>query len=104
LCHLLKVFGLSFLLIFAAVSSVSAADKMTVFVSIVPRKFFVEKIAKDLVDVQVMVEPGANPHIYEPKPAQMAAIAKMPCLGKSFRPMGCTFLRFIRSRHRRLAA
>jgi zinc transport system substrate-binding protein len=61
---------------FVAISGVSAADKTTVFVSIVPQKFFVEQIAKDLVDVQVMVEPGANPHIYEPKPAQMAAISK----------------------------
>lgn len=73
---LLKVFCLSFMLIFIAISSVSAADKTTVFVSIVPQKFFVEQIAKDLVDVQVMVEPGASPATYEPKAAQMAAISK----------------------------
>jgi len=74
--HLMKVFCLSLLMSFVAISGVSAADKTTVFVSIAPQKFFVEQIAKDLVDIQVMVEPGANPHIYEPKPAQMAAISK----------------------------
>ena len=73
---LLKVFCLSFFMSFIAISSVSAADKTKVFVSIVPQKFFVEQIGKDLVEVQVMVAPGASPHTYEPKPAQMAAISK----------------------------
>jgi len=54
----------------------SAADKLPVFVSIVPQKYFVQQIGKDLVDVQVMVEPGASPHTYEPKPQQMVAISK----------------------------
>ena len=51
-------------------------DKLTVFVSILPQKFFVEQIGKDRVDVQVMVEPGASPHTYEPKPQQMIALSK----------------------------
>lgn len=74
--NVLKAFCLSLLMSFVTISGVSAADKTTVFVSIVPQKFFVEQIAKDLVDVQVMVEPGANPATYEPKPAQMAAVSK----------------------------
>ena len=53
-----------------------AADKISVFVSIIPQKFFVEQIGKDLVDIQVMVRPGADPHTYEPKPQQMVAISK----------------------------
>ncbi|MBW2060489.1 MAG: zinc ABC transporter substrate-binding protein [Deltaproteobacteria bacterium] len=52
------------------------ADSMKVFVSIVPQKYFVQKIGGDLVDVAVMVEPGASPATYEPKPAQMAALSK----------------------------
>jgi zinc transport system substrate-binding protein len=47
----------------------------------------VEEIGKDLVEVEVMVEPGANPHIYEPKPAQMAAISK----AKIYFAIGVTF-------------
>ncbi|RPJ82809.1 MAG: cation ABC transporter substrate-binding protein [Deltaproteobacteria bacterium] len=53
-----------------------AGDPMPVFVSIPPQKQFVQQIGKDLVDVQVMVEPGADPHTYEPKPQQMAALSK----------------------------
>jgi len=54
----------------------SAADKLPVFVSIVPQKYFVQQIGKDLVDAQVMVLPGASPATYEPKPKQMADISK----------------------------
>ncbi|MGD9072181.1 MAG: zinc ABC transporter substrate-binding protein [Desulfobacterales bacterium] len=51
-------------------------DKISVFVSIAPQKYFVQQIGKELVDVQVMIHPGADPHTYEPKPRQMVAIAK----------------------------
>jgi zinc transport system substrate-binding protein len=54
----------------------SAAGKVAVFVSIMPQKYFVQQIGKNLVDVRVMVHPGASPATYEPKPRQMAAIAK----------------------------
>jgi zinc transport system substrate-binding protein len=46
-----------------------------VFVSIVPQQFFINRIAGDLVDARVMVEPGADAHTYEPKPSQMAALS-----------------------------
>jgi zinc transport system substrate-binding protein len=53
-----------------------AAEKLPVFVTITPQQYFVQQIGKDLVDVQVLVEPGADPHTYEPKPQQMVAISK----------------------------
>jgi zinc transport system substrate-binding protein len=53
-----------------------AAGEVSVFVSIMPQKYFVQQIGKDLVDVHVMVQPGADPHTYEPKPKQMVAISK----------------------------
>jgi zinc transport system substrate-binding protein len=56
--------------------SVSAADRIPVFVSIPPQKYFVNQIGKELVDVQVMVQPGASPATYEPKPGQMADLSK----------------------------
>ncbi len=46
-----------------------------VFVSIVPQKYFVQQIGGDLVQVEIMVQPGASPATYEPKPSQMAALA-----------------------------
>ncbi len=58
-------------------SIVEASDgKIPIFVTILPQKFFVEQIGKQRVDVQVMVEPAANPHTYEPKPQQMTALSK----------------------------
>ena len=54
----------------------AASPKMSVYVSILPQKYFVQQICKELADVQVMVPPGASPATYEPKPRQMAAISK----------------------------
>ena len=56
--------------------SVCAADSLWVFVSIAPQKYFVHQIGKDLVDVQVMVPPGASPTTYEPRPKQMTDLLK----------------------------
>ena len=53
-----------------------AAEKLAVFVSIAPQKYFVEKIGGDLVDVGVMVRPGANPATYEPRPLQMTRLSR----------------------------
>jgi zinc transport system substrate-binding protein len=53
-----------------------AAGKLPVFVSIVPQQYFVQQMGKDLVDIQVMVQPGASPATYEPKPQQMADLSK----------------------------
>jgi zinc transport system substrate-binding protein len=50
--------------------------RLPVFVSIIPQKYFVEKIGGEFVDVSVMVQPGASPAVYEPKPAQMVALSK----------------------------
>ncbi len=55
--------------------SQAADERPVVFVSIVPQKYFVERIAGDTLRVIVMVEPGAEPHTYEPKPAQMQALS-----------------------------
>ncbi len=53
-----------------------AGKKLVVFVSIPPQKYFLQQIGKQRVDVQVMVQPGASPATYEPKPRQMAAISR----------------------------
>nr|WP_319396233.1 zinc ABC transporter substrate-binding protein [uncultured Desulfobacter sp.] len=53
-----------------------AQRPVSVFVSIVPQQYFVQQIGKDKVDVSVMVQPGASPATYEPKPAQMVKISK----------------------------
>ncbi len=46
-------------------------DNLSVAVSILPQRYFVEKIMGDSVDVFVVVPPGANPATYEPSPSDM---------------------------------
>ncbi len=53
----------------------SCAAPLRLFVSIAPQKYFVQQIGKALVDVHVMVPPGASPATYEPRPRQMALLA-----------------------------
>ncbi|WP_285906947.1 metal ABC transporter solute-binding protein, Zn/Mn family [Pseudodesulfovibrio pelocollis] len=72
----------------AATMGVGTARAGTsVFVSILPQKYFVEKIAGDLAEVSVLVMPGASPHTYEPTPRQMAALAT----AKAYFSIGVTF-------------
>lgn len=59
----------------SAVGTTQEETKPVVFVSIAPQRYFVNQLAGDLVDARVMVEPGADPHTYEPKPSQMAALS-----------------------------
>lgn len=58
------------------VGDLRANDRIPVYVSILPQQFFVQQIGKNMVDVQVMVPPGASPATYEPRPAQMTALGK----------------------------
>ena len=57
--------------------SVANSDgKPTVTVTIPPYKFFVDKIAGDKVDVNVMVSNGNNPETYEPYAQQMMELSR----------------------------
>lgn len=75
-----KILSLGILVVFLAVSFslpwARAKEPLQVFVSIVPQKYFVQQIGKDLVDVHVMVQPGASPATYEPKPREMVDLSK----------------------------
>ncbi len=73
---LMLVVWLTSALVGCASLSPSAAEGMQVTVSIVPQAYFVERIAGEHVAVNVMVEPGASPSTYEPKPEQLVALSK----------------------------
>lgn len=47
-----------------------------VSVSILPQKYFVDQIAGDLLQVNVLVPPGSSPHNYSILPSQMKDMAK----------------------------
>jgi len=72
----LKIVAFCFMLLLTWVIAGIALAKVDVFVSIAPQKYFVQQIGKDFVEVHVMVQPGADPHTYEPKPKQMVALAR----------------------------
>lgn len=51
--------------------------KLIVAVSILPQKYFVEKITGDSIDIVVVVPPGANPATYEPSPSDMRNMSRV---------------------------
>lgn len=59
---------------FLMLSSLNAQVK-NVTVSILPQKYFVEKIAGEKINVNVIVKPGFSPATYEPKTSQMKKLA-----------------------------
>ncbi len=48
--------------------------RITVFVSILPQAYFLERIGGNRVHVEVLVGEGQSPHTYEPTPKQMARL------------------------------
>ncbi|RJR26732.1 MAG: cation ABC transporter substrate-binding protein [Desulfobacteraceae bacterium] len=72
----MKVSMAAFLIVLMVAGVTYGQDKLRVFTGILPQKFFVEQIGKGAVDVDVMVQPGASPHTYEPRPQQMVAISR----------------------------
>lgn len=61
------------ILLFIGVSCTTQKSEKNnlITVSILPQKYFVEKIAGDLVKVQVLIPPGASPSTYSLLPSQM---------------------------------
>ncbi len=60
----------------ARAASNAQKTPLPVIVSIAAQKYMVERIAGDAVSVAVLVKPGADPHSYEPTPAQMRQCAE----------------------------
>lgn len=50
-------------------------NKQSITVSILPQKYFVEKIIGDYFKINVMIPPGASPVTYEPTPIQMKELS-----------------------------
>jgi zinc transport system substrate-binding protein len=57
-------------------TNAQAADPFSVFVSILPQKYFVERIGGSRVQVSVMVGQGRSEETYEPTPRQMVKLAQ----------------------------
>jgi zinc transport system substrate-binding protein len=64
------IFGI---IVLWACQSYAALD---VFVTIPPQKWLSEKLGGDLVNTEVLIAKGEDPHTFEPRPRQMAALSK----------------------------
>ena len=58
------------------VSANDGTTPLTVAVTILPQKQFVESIAGEYARVIVLVPPGADPHTHEPTPKQLEDISQ----------------------------
>lgn len=56
------------------------ASKMLVAASIAPLADFSRQVGGDLVEVELLVPPGSNPHTYQIEPAQMETLSKASVL------------------------
>ena len=68
---------LLFLCIFLLVSCRTggdALDQKVISVSIIPQLFFIEELAGNLAEVNVMIPPGASPATYEPTISQLGKL------------------------------
>ncbi|MBT5027692.1 MAG: zinc ABC transporter solute-binding protein [Nitrospinaceae bacterium] len=52
------------------------AEPIPIFVSILPQKYFVERIGKEHVKVEVMVNPGESPATFSPNPKKMSLLSQ----------------------------
>lgn len=78
----LKTFPLTFLLgltllsFFLYIEEGYASEKLNVFVSIPPQAYFVERIGRDLVSVEVLIGPGQSPEAFDPSPRLMGRLSE----------------------------
>lgn len=63
-------------LLVAPAGAAPPAGKLLVAATIVPLSDFCQKIGGDLVQVQVLIPPGASPHVFEPAPSVMAMASR----------------------------
>jgi len=58
------------------ISTPVVAEPLSVYVTILPQKFFVQRLGGEHVQVSVMVGPGQSPETFEPLPRQMAVLSR----------------------------
>jgi zinc transport system substrate-binding protein len=72
---LVLIFILSLTLFSSCKQKPTANSKPVVFVSILPQQYFVQRIAGDRYQIEVMIPPGMGHSDYDPTPQQMKELA-----------------------------
>ena len=67
----------AFVILLLSSSSLFAEnEKLSVFVSILPQKYFAEKLLGNNGEIEVLIGAGMSPHTYEPLPQQMSKLSR----------------------------
>ena len=74
--HSCIIFGFPLLLMVACSSGPEDTGKPVISVTILPQQYFIEQIGGDLLDVNVMIPPGASPATYEPTFSQLSNLER----------------------------
>ena len=80
-CHIKHILtGLGLMILVLSIngcgSNKKGPDKPMISVSILPQKYFLEKISGNQFYIQVMIPPGESPATYDPTPEQMISLSK----------------------------
>jgi zinc transport system substrate-binding protein len=89
------------IIVFAA-AKIPAAEPIEVFAGIPPAAYLVERIGGDRLHVDVFIQPGQDPHTFEPAPRQIQALGKAKLFFKSGMPFENQLLGKILAAHPRL--
>ena len=79
------------------VETLHARSLLSVFVSIEPQRYFVERIGGKYIHAEVMVKSGQNPATYEPTPLQITRLGKAKVFFTIGVPFEKSFLKKIKS-------
>ena len=70
-----RYFSFLFIVLLACQTAPKKDQKDVITVSILPQKYFIERIAGNMVDVNVLIPPGVSPATYSLLPSQLKDIA-----------------------------
>ena len=79
----------------------AASPRLPVFAGIPPVAYLVERIGGRWVEVGTLVQPGQNPHLFQPSPRQVLALKKAALFFKIGMPFESRLVDLLESRQRR---
>jgi zinc transport system substrate-binding protein len=72
--HFSFILIVSFVILSYPTTVFASSGKIPVFVSIAPQSYLVKQIGGQCVDVQTLISPGQEPHVFAPTPRQVVSL------------------------------
>ena len=76
LVFLLTAAALAFTIVPSCKADKTQNGKLSIFVSIPPQKYFVDRVGGPFVETRVLISPGQSPHTFTPSPRQIAELSQ----------------------------